>query len=128
MAGIAGSSNRRRSTSADPDTAVAEVSAKMVDPLTRRDLGETYTAQLRQWRDTYEGVALTFARDEELGKDEKLRLFESHFAAMFIDRQPALPILRHWQNRACPALMIPNPSRRASRSRPIPRSGAAPRH
>ncbi|MBX3084292.1 MAG: hypothetical protein KF716_21835 [Anaerolineae bacterium] len=79
-----------------PDPDVAEGLKKLVD-ITRRDLGEAYTAQLRQWRDTYTAIRDVYV-DDSLSKDEKLRLFESHFAAMFIDRQPALPIMRYWQN------------------------------
>ena len=79
-----------------PDPGVVDSLKKLVD-ITRRDLGEAYTAQLRQWRDTYTAIRDVYL-DDSLSKDEKLRLFESHFAAMFIDRQPALPIMRHWQN------------------------------
>jgi tetratricopeptide (TPR) repeat protein len=77
-----------------PDPQVAEALRRMLE-ITRRDLGEAYTAQLRQWRDTYTAVANIYA-DDALTKDEKLRLFESHFSAMFVDRQPALPIMKHW--------------------------------
>jgi hypothetical protein len=80
----------------EPDPTVAEAHQKLVD-ITRRDLGETYTVQLRQWRDTYYAIRDMYM-DESLSKDEKQRLFESHFASLFIDRQPALPIFRHWQS------------------------------
>ncbi len=80
----------------DPKPEIAEAHQKFVD-ITRRDLGEPYTAQLRQWRDTYLAVRDLYT-DPSLSKDEKLRLFEGHFASLFIDRQPALPILRHWRN------------------------------
>ncbi len=78
-----------------PRPEIAEAHQKLVD-ITRRDLGEPYTAQLRQWRDTYLALRDVYT-DPDLSKDEKLRLFESHFASLFIDRQPALPILRHWR-------------------------------
>ncbi|PJF37163.1 MAG: hypothetical protein CUN49_01725 [Candidatus Thermofonsia Clade 1 bacterium] len=78
-----------------PKPEIAEAHQKLVD-ITRRDLGEPYTAQLRQWRDTYLAVRDLYT-DPKLTKDEKLRLFEGHFASLFIDRQPALPILRYWR-------------------------------
>ncbi|MDW8300685.1 MAG: hypothetical protein RML95_15240 [Anaerolineae bacterium] len=78
-----------------PKPEIAEAHQKLVD-ITRRDLGEPYTAQLRQWRDTYLALCDIYT-DPDLSKAEKLRLFESHFASLFIDRQPALPILRHWR-------------------------------
>ena len=80
-----------------PKPEIAEAHQKLVD-ITRRDLGEPYTAQLRQWRDTYLAVRDLYT-DPDLSKDEKLRLFEGHFASLFISRQPALPILRHWRAR-----------------------------
>ncbi len=79
-----------------PDPAVSEAHQKLVE-ITRRDLGEPYVAQLRQWRDTYNAIRDIYV-DEKLTKDEKLRLLEGHFASLFIDRQPALPIYRHWQS------------------------------
>jgi len=82
--------------SEQPDPAVSEAHQKLVE-ITRRDLGEPYVAQLRQWRDTYHAIRDIYV-DEKLTKDEKLRLLEGHFASLFIDRQPALPIYRHWQS------------------------------
>jgi Protein kinase domain len=80
----------------EPDPAVADAHLKLVD-ITRRDLGEAYVAQLRQWRDTYNGFHDVYV-DEKLSKDEKLHLMDSHFASLFIDRMPALPLYRHWQS------------------------------
>jgi hypothetical protein len=79
----------------EPDPDVTTAHQKLVD-VTRRDLGEAYTAQLRQWRDTYNGMRDVYT-DPLLTRDEKLRLMEGHFASLFIARQPALPIFRHWQ-------------------------------
>lgn len=86
----------------EPDPAIAEAHQKLID-VTRRDLGESYTPQLRQWRDAYNTIRDTYL-DKRFSKDEKLRLFDGHFSSMFIDRQPALPIFRHWQSliRAIP--------------------------
>lgn len=78
-----------------PNLEIEDAHEKMVD-VTRRDLGEPYTALLRQWRDTYDAFREAYT-DPSLSKDEKLRIFESHFASLFIDRQPALPILRRWR-------------------------------
>lgn len=78
-----------------PDPAVAEALQKLVD-VTRRDLGDAYTAQLRQWRDTYAAIRDVYT-DAQLTRDDKLRLLEGHFASLFIDRQPAYPIFRHWR-------------------------------
>ncbi|HVO44312.1 MAG TPA: hypothetical protein VMT34_16920, partial [Aggregatilineales bacterium] len=79
-----------------PDPEVADALQKMVD-LTRHDLGEAYTAQLRQWRDTYRAICDLYLAPET-SKAEKLRAFDRHFASLFIDRQPTLPIFRHWQS------------------------------
>src|SRR5262249_42373452 len=79
-----------------PDPIVMEAHQKLVD-LTRRDLGESFTAQLRQWRDTYVAIQ-TMYLDPIMSKAEKLAQFDGHFASLFIDRQPALPIFRHWQS------------------------------
>jgi hypothetical protein len=79
-----------------PDPAVGEALQKLVD-VTRQDLGEAATAQLRQWRDTYAAIREMYL-DEKLSKAEKLSAFEGHFASLFIDRQPALPIFRHWHS------------------------------
>ncbi len=80
----------------DPDPAVAEAHQKLVD-ITRRDLGDSYAAQLRQWRDTYNAIRDLYV-DESLNKADKLHLLDRHFQSLFIDRQPALPIFRHWQS------------------------------
>ncbi len=80
----------------DPEPAVSEAHQKLVD-ITRRDLGEAYVAQLRQWRDTYNSIRDLYL-DPNLDKHDKLRVFDSHFASVFIDKQPALPIFRHWQD------------------------------
>ncbi len=80
----------------EPDPAVAEAHQKIVD-ITRRDLGEDYVAPLRQWRDTYNGIRDLYL-DQSLTKADKLHLFERHFASVFIDRMPALPLFRHWQS------------------------------
>ncbi|PJF30223.1 MAG: hypothetical protein CUN51_08565 [Candidatus Thermofonsia Clade 1 bacterium] len=96
-----------------PKPEIAEAHHKLVD-ITRRDLGEPYTAQLRQWRDTYLAVRDVYT-DPDLSKDEKLRLFESHFASLFIDRQPALPILRHWRTLTA---RLPDPEPELPRYQP----------
>ncbi len=79
-----------------PDPAVGEAHQQIVD-VTWKLLGEEYASLLRQWRDTYTTIRQTY-QDDALTKAEKLRLFEGHFASLFIDRHPAYPIYRHWQS------------------------------
>jgi len=81
-----------------PDDAVAQAHDTLVD-LTRRDIGDPYTAQLRQWRDTYRAILASYT-DLALPRDEQIRQIETHFASLFIDRQPAYPIYRHWRDVA----------------------------
>ncbi|HRE46970.1 MAG TPA: hypothetical protein PLD47_04535 [Aggregatilineales bacterium] len=81
-----------------PNPAVLEAHQKIVD-LTRRDLGEGYTAQLRQWGETYKGMVEAYTAPN-LFREDKLRLMEGYFASLFIARQPALPIFRHWREVA----------------------------
>lgn len=58
-------------------------------------IGAEYTATLQLWYDTY----LSFAEvmdDDTRRRSAKLAAFNDLFRAMFIDRQPAYPLYRHW--------------------------------
>jgi tetratricopeptide (TPR) repeat protein len=78
----------------DPNPAVIEAHLKIIE-ITRRDLGESYTTKLRQWRDTYNSIRDLYL-DQQLTKAEKLRLYEGYADVPTFEQQPALPILRHW--------------------------------
>ncbi|MCC6974052.1 MAG: hypothetical protein IT322_08595 [Anaerolineae bacterium] len=80
----------------EPDPAVLESHQKLVE-VTRRDLGEGYTAQIRQWYETYAGMLEAYT-EPKLNQGDRLRLMDGYFASLFITRQPALPIFRHWRD------------------------------
>ncbi|MHB8628955.1 MAG: serine/threonine-protein kinase [Aggregatilineales bacterium] len=79
-----------------PDPAVESAHRQIVDR-TWEALGEEFSSVVRQWRDTYITIRQTY-QDPALTKSEKARLFDGHFASLFIDRHPAYAIYRHWQS------------------------------
>ena len=46
------------------------------------------------WRDTYESFVAIYTGDK--ARSKKLAAMDEHFKAMFIDRNPAYPLFRHW--------------------------------
>ncbi|MCU0496357.1 MAG: hypothetical protein MUF87_03280 [Anaerolineae bacterium] len=66
---------------------IAQVSIELVGP--------EIAANLMQWRDTYERFLAVYV-DQNLRRTQRLERFNELFRAMFIDRQPAYPIYRHW--------------------------------
>lgn len=62
--------------------------------VTQNQLGETYAATLRQWRDTYDAFLAAYTAEERRSK--RLERFNELFKAMFIDRHPAYGLYQHW--------------------------------
>jgi hypothetical protein len=79
-----------------PDDTIREAHQRQVD-VTTRVLGQSYAATLRQWRDTYESFLGVYA-DPTIRRSAKLIKLNELFKAMFIDRHPAYPLYRHWQD------------------------------
>jgi hypothetical protein len=77
-----------------PSDTVRNAHRRMVD-VTSRLLGETYIANLKSWRDTYDSF-LDVYTDHTIRRSEKLSRFNQLFRAMFIDRHPAYPLYRVW--------------------------------
>src|SRR5260221_11482874 len=95
----------------DPNATVCEAYHKIVE-ITRSDLGESYSAGVREWRDVYNAIRDLYV-DQNLSKAEKLRLYEAHAATPTFETQPALPILRHWAGiiKRMPDPLFKNPFR-----------------
>ncbi len=66
---------------------MAAVSTKLV--------GELIAAKLIDWRDTHEKFLAVYS-DRSIRRSARLEKFGELFRAMFIDRQPAYPLYRHW--------------------------------
>lgn len=79
---------------ADPPEALQTAHHKLVY-LTDQQLGERYSANLRQWRDTYDAFLSNYT-DTATRRTARLARFNELFRAMFIDRHPAYPLYRHW--------------------------------
>ena len=64
-------------------------------------LGFKHAQMMLGWRDTYEAFLNIYQGDKR--RSHKLKAMDEHFKAMFIDRNPAYPLFRHWY-RAVEAL------------------------
>ena len=62
--------------------------------VTQSLIGDTYAANLRQWRDTYQRFVDVYTSDTR--RSNRLDQLNELFRAMFIDRHPAYPLFRHW--------------------------------
>jgi serine/threonine protein kinase len=76
-----------------PDHRVYDCFHDMVR-VTTKYLGDDYAATLRTWRDTYDQFLAVYTGDDRRSK--RLERMNELFRAMFIDRQPAYPLYRHW--------------------------------
>lgn len=63
--------------------------------LSNQLVGELIAAKLMDWRDTYEKFLAVYL-DRSVRRSARLERFGELFRAMFIDRQPAYPLYRHW--------------------------------
>ena len=66
-------------------------------------LGFKHAQMMLGWRDTYEAFLSVYQGDKSRSK--KLEAMDELFKAMFIDRNPAYPLFRHWY-RAVEALPV----------------------
>ncbi|MCY4466046.1 MAG: hypothetical protein OXE46_10960 [Chloroflexi bacterium] len=57
-------------------------------------LGYQQAQMMLGWRDTYEAFVGIYTGEKRRGA--KLEAMDEHFKAMFIDRNPAYPLFRHW--------------------------------
>ncbi len=57
-------------------------------------LGYTHAQMMLGWRDTYEAFLAIYTGDKS--RNQKLEAMNELFKAMFIDRNPAYPLFRHW--------------------------------
>ena len=78
----------------EPRENVRATHHRMVE-MTTRLLGQSYAANLRNWRDTYESFLAAYT-DRTMRRSARLARFNELFRAMFIDRHPAYPLYRHW--------------------------------
>ncbi|MDE2750014.1 MAG: hypothetical protein OXI34_13720 [Chloroflexota bacterium] len=60
-------------------------------------LGYKHAQMMLGWRDTYEAFLAIYTGDK--GRQQKLEAMDEFFKAMFIDRNPAYPLFRHWYRR-----------------------------
>lgn len=83
-------------TSEVVDPALAEAHKQIV-AVTQRMLGADHVHQVRQWNEMYQAVLETYTT-LRLTRAEKLAAFSRHFASLFINRHPAYPLFRHWED------------------------------
>ena len=57
-------------------------------------LGYQQAQMMLGWRDTYEAFVGIYTSEKR--RSAKLEAMDEHFKAMFIDRNPAYPLFRHW--------------------------------
>ena len=101
----------------DPLPSILEAISWQADE-TAELLGYQHAQMMQGWRDAY--VAFLNIYQGEKRRSQKLEAMDEHFKAMFIDRNPAYPLFRHWY-RVIEAL--PRRARAAARARTNRRSG-----
>ena len=84
----------------EPQPSIREAIHLQAD-VTEDLLGYKLAQMMLGWRDTYEAFVSIYSGD--LSRKEKLEAMDELFKAMFIDRNPAYPLFRHWY-RAVEAL------------------------
>ncbi len=77
----------------EPQPSVREAIHRQAD-VTEDLLGYKYAQMMLGWRDTYEAVVSIYLGGKS--RKEKLAAMDELFKAMFIDRNPAYPLFRHW--------------------------------
>ncbi len=100
QAALAELSVKRRSLLGDIDRQPDEPQPSIRDAIhqqadvTEDLLGYTYAQMMLGWRDTYEAFLAIYKGDKN--RNQKLAAMNELFKAMFIDRNPAYPLFRHW--------------------------------
>ena len=85
-------------------------------------LGYNHAQMMLGWRDTYEAFISIYIGDK--GRNQKLEAMDELFKAMFIDRNPAYPLFRHWY-RAVESLPEEPPEAEAPAPEVLPEAPAA---
>lgn len=89
-------------------------------------LGFKHAQMMLGWRDTYEAFLAIYSGDKT--RKQKLEAMDTLFKAMFIDRNPAYPLFRHWyrqveaQPEAPPAADEPEPEDSPEAPEPAPQA------
>ncbi|MFZ4828950.1 MAG: hypothetical protein ACOYLB_16495, partial [Phototrophicaceae bacterium] len=78
----------------EPSDEVATLHERMLNE-TVQMLGRSYANNFVVWYDTYQRFVDIFT-DSSQRRSAKLAAFSEQFRALFIDRQPAYPLYRHW--------------------------------
>ena len=78
----------------EPTDELATLHERMVNE-TIQSIGQSYAHNFMVWYDTYQRFADIFT-DATQRRSAKLATFSEQFRAMFIDRQPAYTLYRHW--------------------------------
>ena len=100
QAALAELSVKRRSLLGDIDRQPDEPQPSIRDAIhqqadvTEDLLGYTHAQMMLGWRDTYEAFLAIYTGDKS--RNQKLEAMNELFKAMFIDRNPAYPLFRHW--------------------------------
>ncbi len=89
-------------------------------------LGFKHAQMMLGWRDTYEAFLNIYLGDKR--RRQKLEAMNEHFKAMFIDRNPAYPLFRHWYRvvEALPEEAEEPPEPEPAEAAPAPDSHAKP--
>ncbi|MCY3917696.1 MAG: hypothetical protein OXG49_16960 [Chloroflexi bacterium] len=77
----------------EPQPSIREAIHLQAD-VTEDLLGYKLAQMMLGWRDTYEAFVSIYAGDKS--RKDKLEAMDELFKAMFIDRNPAYPLFRHW--------------------------------
>lgn len=88
----------RQQIEKQPDEPVAYIrdTHQGMAQITLNLLGKDYAVTLIQWRDMYERFLGVYT-DNSMRRSQKLERMGELFRALFIDRHPAYPLYRHWQ-------------------------------
>ena len=99
-AALAELSVNRRNLTRDIDRQLVEPQPSIRDAIhlqadvTEDLLGFKHAQMMLGWRDTYEAFVGVYDGDKR--RSQKLEAMDELFKAMFIDRNPAYPLFRHW--------------------------------
>ncbi len=86
-------------------------------------LGYKQAQMMLGWRDTYEAFVGIYTSEKR--RNDKLEAMDEHFKDMFIDRNPAYPLFRHWY-RLVEAQPEEPPEPEIEEAAPAPTEAATP--
>ena len=105
----------------EPQPSIREAIHLQAD-VTEDLLGYNHAQMMLGWRDTYEAFISIYQGDKV--RKQKLEAMDELFKAMFIDRNPAYPLFRHWY-RAVESLPEEPPEAEAPAPEALPEAAAA---